>query len=155
MSHTRPVKGLNERSCLIWILLQLTPGEKLQKYVKKNLFSRVKRASLFCPNIHFTWRRVFIEIIFNNFFWKMMKRILLMVVTTAKPSFQLRHWILKTVSSGWEAFHRHLISEEQSTNLFFLFGQPSLWGMVRPGNTKEGSITVPLTSCLTGLESAT
>jgi hypothetical protein len=27
-------------------------------------------------------------------------------------------------------------------------------GMVKPGNTKWGSITVPLTSCLTGLESA-
>jgi hypothetical protein len=26
--------------------------------------------------------------------------------------------------------------------------------MVQPGNTKGGSITVPLTSCLTGLESA-
>jgi hypothetical protein len=25
---------------------------------------------------------------------------------------------------------------------------------VKPGNTKGGSITVPLTSCLTGLESA-
>ncbi len=28
------------------------------------------------------------------------------------------------------------------------------WLWVRPGNTKGGSITVPLTSCLTGLESA-
>jgi len=27
-------------------------------------------------------------------------------------------------------------------------------GLVQPGNTKGGSITVPLTSCLTGLESA-
>jgi hypothetical protein len=27
-------------------------------------------------------------------------------------------------------------------------------GWVSPGNTKGGSITVPLTSCLTGLESA-
>jgi hypothetical protein len=27
-------------------------------------------------------------------------------------------------------------------------------GMIEPGNTKGGSITVPLTSCLTGLESA-
>jgi hypothetical protein len=27
-------------------------------------------------------------------------------------------------------------------------------GFVNPGNTKGGSITVPLTSCLTGLESA-
>ena len=26
--------------------------------------------------------------------------------------------------------------------------------LVKPGNTKGGSITVPLTSCLTGLESA-
>ncbi len=26
--------------------------------------------------------------------------------------------------------------------------------LVRPGNTKGGSITVPLTSCLTGLEPA-
>jgi hypothetical protein len=26
--------------------------------------------------------------------------------------------------------------------------------MVNPGNTKGGSFTVPLTSCLTGLESA-
>jgi hypothetical protein len=27
-------------------------------------------------------------------------------------------------------------------------------GLVKPGNTKGGSITVPLTYCLTGLESA-
>ncbi len=33
-----------------------------------------------------------------------------------------------------------------------LFGQPSFHRMVRPGNTKGGSITVPLTSCLTGLK---
>jgi hypothetical protein len=33
-------------------------------------------------------------------------------------------------------------------------GQLSLPGMVRPENTKEGSITVPLTSCLTVLETA-
>jgi hypothetical protein len=27
-------------------------------------------------------------------------------------------------------------------------------GIINPGNTRGGSITVPLTSCLTGLESA-
>ncbi len=37
---------------------------------------------------------------------------------------------------------------------FLLMEQLSFNGMVRPGNTKGGSITVPLTSCLTGLESA-
>jgi len=26
------------------------------------------------------------------------------------------------------------------------------WLYLRPGNTKEGSITVPLTSCMTGLD---
>jgi hypothetical protein len=31
--------------------------------------------------------------------------------------------------------------------------QASVW-FVEPGNTKGGRITVPLTSCLTGLESA-
>jgi hypothetical protein len=37
---------------------------------------------------------------------------------------------------------------------FFLlfFGQLSFPGMVRPGNTKGESITVPLTSFLTGLD---
>jgi hypothetical protein len=32
--------------------------------------------------------------------------------------------------------------------------QPNFELKTRPGNTKGGSITVPLTSCLTGLESA-
>jgi len=36
---------------------------------------------------------------------------------------------------------------------FFLFGLPSFFEMVRPGNTKGESITVPLTSCFTCLES--
>jgi len=31
---------------------------------------------------------------------------------------------------------------------------PNVVVLVEPGNTKGGSITVPLTSCLTGLESA-
>jgi len=35
-----------------------------------------------------------------------------------------------------------------------LFATPSVRLSVCPGNTKGGSITVPLTSCLTGLESA-
>ncbi len=35
----------------------------------------------------------------------------------------------------------------------FLLGELCFPGMVRPGNTKGGSITVPLTSCLTGFES--
>ncbi len=36
---------------------------------------------------------------------------------------------------------------------FFLLEQLSFPRMIRPGNTKGGSITVLLTSCLTGLES--
>jgi hypothetical protein len=36
----------------------------------------------------------------------------------------------------------------------YCFEQPNFPRMVRPGNTKGGSITVLLTSCLTGLESA-
>ncbi len=37
---------------------------------------------------------------------------------------------------------------------FVLSGQLSFPEMVRPGNTKGGSITVPLTFCLTGMELA-
>ncbi len=38
--------------------------------------------------------------------------------------------------------------------LFFIVNTFLFWLFVCPGNAKGGSITVPLTSCLTGLESA-
>jgi hypothetical protein len=43
----------------------------------------------------------------------------------------------------------------RAVSLLF-FNHPNLAekSLVKPGNTKGGSITVPLTSCLTGLESA-
>ncbi len=49
----------------------------------------------------------------------------------------------------------HLCQESQTSKLRkkFMLLQLS-GGFVGPGNTKGGSITVPLTSCLTGLESA-
>jgi hypothetical protein len=37
---------------------------------------------------------------------------------------------------------------------FLLIGLQTFFGMVRSGNTKGESITVPLTSCLTGVKSA-
>jgi hypothetical protein len=43
---------------------------------------------------------------------------------------------------------------KHNSNGFDKFKNLTNSGMVRSENTKEGSITVPLTSCLTGLESA-
>jgi len=51
-----------------------------------------------------------------------------------------------------------LFCVQASHSMCGLFGRIGLHhplnGIVNPGNTKGGSITVPLTSCLTGLESA-
>jgi hypothetical protein len=37
---------------------------------------------------------------------------------------------------------------------FFALSVPTVEARLEPGNTKWGSVTVPLTSCLIGLESA-
>ncbi len=51
------------------------------------------------------------------------------------------------------AKHKLLFSK-LATDTFANVNEPLMRSMVRSGNTKVGRITVPLTSCLTGLESA-
>ena len=55
---------------------------------------------------------------------------------------QLGHW------------HSLQASQGKFTTNFFLVWASGVFANPSPGNTKGGSITVPLTSCLTGLESA-
>jgi hypothetical protein len=51
--------------------------------------------------------------------------------------------------------HRHEIMCQCNKGFSSPLTLPNGGGtMVEPGNTKEGSITILLTSCLTGLESA-
>jgi hypothetical protein len=54
-------------------------------------------------------------------------------------------WNPPTLLVKWVGFQHFL-----SSSLFF--GQPSFQGMVRPGNTKGGSIIVQFTSCLIYLD---
>jgi hypothetical protein len=54
---------------------------------------------------------------------------------------------------GIEPPHRTLASDSSKV-VKYLTHHPKDEGSVPAGNTKGGSITVPLTSCLTGLESA-
>jgi hypothetical protein len=53
-------------------------------------------------------------------------------------------------------YSKELESEKvgNAAYIFFFFSNSFSFSILQPGNTKGGSITVPLTSCLTGLESA-
>jgi hypothetical protein len=50
--------------------------------------------------------------------------------------------------------NNHEMTKKESKRQTFEFTNINKRVRDRPGNTKGGSITVPLTSCLTGLESA-
>jgi hypothetical protein len=59
--------------------------------------------------------------------------------------FVLHLIVVTQLNSGWQ--HNYSTKTRQA-------GWANEQSMYYPGNTKGGSITVPLTSCLTGLESA-
>jgi hypothetical protein len=55
---------------------------------------------------------------------------------------------------SWPLAAKYFFYPLQLKPFFFLTVVQYEHAIVRPGNTKGGSITLPLTSCLTGLESA-
>jgi hypothetical protein len=60
---------------------------------------------------------------------------------------------LKSKMKTWlHITYNVVVSKYKYMFLLFFFGQPSFPVKVRPGNSKGGSITVPLTPCLTGLD---